>query len=144
MADKFTPETRSYIMSRIRQKNTKPELSLFKELRKRKVYFQKHYKRIIGTPDIALPSKKLAVFVDGDFWHGYHYSKWKSRLNSEYWENKIERNIQRDKETFSTLRKKGWKTLRIWEHDIQDDLPGSVSKILAFLTVDKCRPIIYH
>lgn len=120
-------------MSRIKQKNTKLELLVFKELRKKGVYFQKHYKRIAGTPDIALPRKKLAVFIDGDFWHGYEYSKWKKRLSSKYWKNKLERNIKRDKLTFNKLKKLGWKTLRVWEHEIQDNLETTVERVSSFL-----------
>ena len=134
MADKFSPETRSFIMSRIKQKDTRPELMIFKELRKRKVYFQKHYKYAFGTPDIALPRKKLAVFIDGDFWHGDRYKKWKGRLKSEYWTNKIEHNIRRDKDTFSKLHGSGWQTLRIWEHEIEKDLTVAVGKIVNFLS----------
>ncbi|RZD19594.1 MAG: hypothetical protein EVG15_00760 [Candidatus Acididesulfobacter diazotrophicus] len=77
MMDKFTKEKRSEIMSNIRSQNTKVEILVFRELRKRKIYFQKHYKKAIGNPDIALPRKKKAVFIDGDFWHGYQFSKLK-------------------------------------------------------------------
>lgn len=107
MADKFTKEKRSQIMAAIKPKNTKQELLVFKELRKRKVYFQKHYNKIAGTPDIAIPSKKIAVFIDGDFWHGYRFPILKKRLRSKFWINKIERNRKRDRKTFATLRRKG-------------------------------------
>lgn len=70
MADIFSSEKRREVMSRIRGKNTKAELIVFRYLRKEGVYFQKHYKRAPGSPDIALPRKKRAVFIDGDFWHG--------------------------------------------------------------------------
>ena len=60
-------------MSKIRSKNTKLEVLVFRELRKRGVYFQKHYERVVGKPDIALPRKRKAVFLDGDFWHGYDF-----------------------------------------------------------------------
>jgi len=90
MPDKFSKEKRSEIMSRIRSKNTKAEITVFRELRKRGIYFQKHYKKIAGNPDIALPRKKKAVFIDGDFWHGYNFSKLKERLPKKYWLEKIE------------------------------------------------------
>jgi len=79
MADVFTPKKRSEIMSKIRSENTKAEVLVFRELRKRRIYFQQHYKRIAGNPDIALPQKKKAVFIDGDFWHGYQFSKRKKK-----------------------------------------------------------------
>jgi DNA mismatch endonuclease (patch repair protein) len=88
MADKFTKEKRSLIMAAIKSKNTKQELKVFKELRKRKVYFQKHYRKIAGTPDIAIPSKKIAVFIDGDFWHGWKFKVKEKWLPEIYWREK--------------------------------------------------------
>lgn len=131
--DKFTKEKRSEIMSRIRSKNTKPEVLIFRELRKRGIYFQKHYKRAVGNPDIAFPRKKKAVFIDGDFWHGYQFSKLKKRLPKRYWLAKIERSIRRDRKNSAQLRKEGWKVLRVWEHDIQKNLDKSINKIINFL-----------
>lgn len=131
--DKFTKEKRSEIMSRIRSKNTKAESIVFKELRKQGIYFQKHYKRVSGCPDIALPRKKIAVFIDGDFWHGYQFSKLKRRLPKKYWLGKIERNVKRDKKNRSKLKKEGWKILRVWEHEMQKHFSETISKIIAFL-----------
>ena len=67
-------------MSKIRSKNTKAELIVFRELRKRKIHFQKHYKKVVGSPDIAIPRKKIAIFIDGDFWHGRNFQRDKNRL----------------------------------------------------------------
>lgn len=120
-------------MSKIRSKNTKAELLVFRELRKRGIYFQKHYKRAAGNPDIALPRKKKAVFIDGDFWHGYQFSKLKKRLPKKYWLAKIERNIKRDRKNRAQLRKEGWEVLRVWEHDIRKNLNKSINKIINFL-----------
>lgn len=132
--DKFDKETRSRIMSAIRSKNTTPELRTFKELRKKGVYFQKHYKKVVGTPDIALPSKKRAVFIDGDFWHGFRYPLWKSRLNSEFWRNKIERNRKRDQVYHRKLRNMGWQVMRVWEHQLDKTFDKTIDKIVRFLT----------
>lgn len=119
MTDMFTPEKRSEIMSHIRSKNTKAELIVFRYLRSHNIYFQKHYKRAPGAPDIALPRKKLAVFIDGDFWHGRNYEKiMKTHEGSDYWKKKISRNIERDKEQESELVGLGWKILRVWSSDI--------------------------
>lgn len=126
-------EARSRIMSAIHSKNTKPELKVFCELKKRGIYFQKHYKKVVGTPDIALPAKKKAVFIDGDFWHGFRYPLWKSRLKSKYWQNKIETNRARDKSTHSKLRYMGWKVLRVWEHQLNKDFDKTIRKIIRFL-----------
>jgi DNA mismatch endonuclease (patch repair protein) len=135
--DKFTSEVRSQIMAAIKQKNTKTELALFKGLRDHKIKFQKHYKKATGTPDIAIPSKKLAIFIDGDFWHGYRYPKWKKRLTSPYWISKIEGNMARDKRTSRALKKSGWTVLRFWEHDIKKNLQEVICKIDHALSVQQ-------
>lgn len=131
--DVFTKKKRSEIMSNIRSKNTGIEKAVFKELRKRKIYFQKHYKKILGNPDIALPKKKIAIFIDGDFWHGYQFEKNKKRLPKKYWAKKIEDNIKRDKSNRSKLKRKGWKVLRIWEHEIKKNPEKSLEKIIKIL-----------
>lgn len=133
MPDKFSKEKRSEIMSRINSKNTKAEIIVFRELRKRGIYFQKHYKRIEGNPDIALPRKKKAVFIDGDFWHGYDYEKLISRLPKEYWKEKIIRNVERDKKYTLSLKNKGWQVLRVWEHEVKKDFDNTIEKIITFL-----------
>ncbi|MDD5135618.1 MAG: very short patch repair endonuclease [Phycisphaerae bacterium] len=132
--DTFTKKKRSEIMSKIRSKNTKAELIIFKELRKKGIYFQKHYKNAVGKPDIALPRKKIAIFIDGDFWHGYRFNKIKNKLPKKYWLKKIEDNIKRDKKGKALLHKKGWRTLRLWEHEIINDIEESINKILDFIS----------
>jgi DNA mismatch endonuclease (patch repair protein) len=119
MLDVFDPELRRKVMSSIRSKNSKAELIVFAYLRKWGVYFQKHYPRAPGKPDIALPRKKKAVFIDGDFWHGRNYKhRLKGRSLNDPWIKKIERNIERDKEQIKDLKSLGWESLRIWESDI--------------------------
>jgi DNA mismatch endonuclease (patch repair protein) len=133
MADVFTKEKRSWVMSRIRSKNTKPEKMVFSMLRKQKIYFQKYYSRVTGHPDIVLPRKKVAIFIDGDFWHGYRFSKTKQRLPKGYWVDKIEGNMARDKKNRAKLRNAGWRILRVWEHEIESDLEGTTGKIIKFI-----------
>ena len=133
MADVFTPKKRSEIMSKIRSKNTKVEILVFRELRKSKIYFQKHYKRAVGSPDIALPRKKKAVFIDGDFWHGYQFSKQKERLPKKYWQGKIENNIKRDRRIRAKLKREGWQVLRVWEHEVLKNFDETMKKISSFL-----------
>ena len=133
MPDKFSKETRSLIMSKIRSKNTKAEIKVFCELRKRGIYFQKHYKRVAGNPDIALPRKKKAVFIDGDFWHGHKFAELKKRLPKKYWLNKIENNVTRDEKINEQLREIGWEVLRIWEHDIKKNIDKTMEEIICFL-----------
>lgn len=121
-------------MSKIRSKNTKVESLAFRELRKRGIYFQKHYNKVIGNPDIALPAKKKAIFIDGDFWHGYQFFKLKRRLPKRYWLGKIEKNVKRDKRSRMKLRRAGWKVLRVWEHELLNSREKTINKVVRFLT----------
>lgn len=132
--DKVSKEKRSEIMSRIRSKGTKVESIVFKELRKRGIYFQKHYKKAPGNPDIALPRKKKAVFIDGDFWHGYQFEKLKERLPETYWQKKIEKNVARDKETRKTLKENGWVVISIWEHEVYNNFDSTINYLKNFLS----------
>jgi len=119
LADVFSKEKRKEVMSLIRSKNSKAELTVFKHLRKQKIYFQKHYKRAPGTPDIALPRKKKAVFIDGDFWHGRSFEKLiEKRGDGDYWVRKISTNMDRDVRQRQELSKLGWTILSVWESDI--------------------------
>jgi len=120
-------------MSKIRSQNTKVENLVFYELRKKGVYFQKHYKKAIGNPDIALPKKKKAIFIDGDFWHGYHFKKLSKRLPKKYWLTKIEKNIKRDRLYRAKLKENGWKILRVWEHQVRKNPDIATEKIVNFL-----------
>jgi DNA mismatch endonuclease (patch repair protein) len=134
--DIFSKKKRSEVMSKIRGSNTSIEKIVFSFLRSRGVYFQKHYNRANGCPDIALPRKKIAVFIDGDFWHGYKFKEKKERLlasQQHYWINKIERNIARDRKTRKSLKEAGWKVLRIWEHQLKRRKTVALEKILSFL-----------
>jgi DNA mismatch endonuclease (patch repair protein) len=120
MADMYSPEKRSEIMSRIRSKETQAEKIVFHYLRQNAIYFQKHYARVAGKPDIALPRKKKAVFIDSDFWHGRTYDKvLKNRPPGDYWVTKIARNMERDKQQRELLAEKGWSLLVVWEEDIK-------------------------
>ncbi|MFA6383504.1 MAG: very short patch repair endonuclease [Parcubacteria group bacterium] len=131
--DVFTKKKRSEIMSSIRSENTGIEKVIFREIRKRGIYFQKHYNKATGNPDITLPRKKIAIFIDGDFWHGYNFAKNKKRLPKKYWLKKIENNIKRDRKNRAKLRREGWKVLRIWEHEIKKNLENAVDKIIKYL-----------
>jgi DNA mismatch endonuclease (patch repair protein) len=133
MPDKFSKEVRSKIMRSIKSKNTKIELTVFRELRKRKVYFQRHHKGTPGSPDICIPSKKIAVFIDGDFWHGYRFKRWKDKLGTDFWRVKIQNNMKRDQRNFRKLRRMGWRTMRVWEHQLEREGEKSISKIFVFL-----------
>ena len=126
MADIFTPEKRSWVMSRIRSKDTKIEKKTASMLRKNKIRYRKHPK-LFGSPDFVV-EKKVLVFCDGDFWHGYLYSK-KKKLPKKFWRDKIERNMERDRKVTRKLRADGWSVVRLWEHDIEMSPEKCVGKI---------------
>lgn len=135
--DVFNKQKRSEIMSHIRSKNTKAEVLVFRYLNRKDIYFQKHYKKAAGSPDIALPRKKIAIFIDGDFWHGYRFNSFKDRLPKRYWLEKIESNIRRDKCNRKLLHKEGWKVLRIWEHELEKKkIDTTLTKVIEFLNRD--------
>ena len=116
----FDPAKRSALMTSIRSKGTKPELIVFAELKARGLTFQKHYDRAPGKPDVAKPRKRLAVFIDGDFWHGRELQRVIQKYGEEsYWAMKLERNIARDAEQVDQLISIGWQVLRVWESDIK-------------------------
>jgi len=136
VADVFDKAKRSEIMSKIRSKNTKAELLAFSYLRKQGIYFQKHYARAPGKPDIALPRKKKAVFIDSDFWHGRDIERLqRTREPDDYWVKKISGNITRDKKQRDDLTARGWQILVVWERDIlrQRTRIGILNEIALFL-----------
>lgn len=116
MTDNVTKGQRSYIMSRVRGRDTAPELRMKKLLVA--LHFAYQPKNVYGRPDFANRKEKIAIFVDGCFWHGCakHYVEPKS--NTSYWLPKIKRNIARDKEVNQRLKSLGWRVIRIWEHNI--------------------------
>lgn len=103
--------------SKVKAKNNALERLVFSYLRRNKIYFQKHYAKAPGNPDIALPRKKLAVFINGDFWHGHNFERRRPQL-SEYWLGKIQRNMDRDSQTAQELSDLGWQFLVVWESDL--------------------------
>ena len=136
MTDVFSKAKRSEIMSLIRAKNTQAERLVFSHLRSKGIYFQKHYKGVVGCPDIALPKKKKAVFIDGDFWHGRDFDRVrKGRKNNDYWVEKIRSNMDRDKKQRSSLRRSGWSIVRIWESELKrlKTRPSRLLKVEKFL-----------
>jgi DNA mismatch endonuclease, patch repair protein len=129
MADVFSKEKRSWVMSRIRSKGTKIESSVENILVSRGIRFEKHY-NIIGKPDFVINETKWAIFVDGDFWHGYRMGPRRLSAKPKLWREKILSNKKRDRKINGKLKRMGWKVIRIWEHEIEKT-PESVSRKLA-------------
>jgi DNA mismatch endonuclease (patch repair protein) len=127
--DIMSPEKRSALMSRIRGKHTQPEEIITKSLRARKICFRTHAKDLPGQPDIVFRKAKLAVFIDGDFWHGWRFPLWEGKLSAK-WREKIASNRERDQRNFRKLRRMRWKVMRIWEHQIENEPEACVQTIL--------------
>ncbi len=118
-----TKEQISYNMKQIKNKDSKIEILLRKELWKRGLRYRKNTNKVFGHPDIAFIGKKIAVFCDSEFWHGFNWEEKKKEIksNKEFWINKIERNMQRDIEVNTRLNEEGWTVLRFWGNDIKKD-----------------------
>ncbi len=125
--DNLTLEQRHKNMSNIRSTNTQLELLFFALLEKEKIPFIK-YPKLYGNPDCQIGGKVL-IFVDSDFWHGWHFHKWRERMPKNYWVSKIERNITRDKKKFRILKKSGYTVVRIWEHQLKKNPDKVIKKI---------------
>ena len=125
-------------MSRIKGKNTSIEVLLSKALWHRGLRFRKNSK-VYGHPDIAIKKYRIAIFCDGDFWHGYDWEKRKDSIktNREYWIPKIERNIEKDVEVNHVLHGMGYTVIRLWEHEIRKDLDDTVAMILRAVEENK-------
>lgn len=123
-----TPEVMHKIMSSVHSKDTRPERKLRKALWKQGIRYRKNYKNLPGKPDIAITRCKIAIFVDGDFWHGRNIKSVKT--NREYWMAKFKRNQERDREINDLLTEMGWMVMRFWESDLKNDFNGCVNKIL--------------
>ena len=130
MADIFTPKKRSWVMSRIRSRDTGIEKKTAQLLRKNKTHYRR-FPKVFGSPDFAV-EKKVMVFCDGDFWHGYRYSK-KKKPPKKFWRDKIERNMERDRKVTRRLRADGWPVVRLWEHDIEKRPESCLRRIKTIL-----------
>lgn len=139
MADVHDVDTRSYNMSCVKSKNTKPEIWVRKYLFACGFRYRINVKRLPGTPDIVLPKYKTAIFVNGCFWHGHKNCRYFviPKTRTEWWLDKINRNIERDQANFRALKKLGWRVVTIWECQLKpaiiDDTLLNLSKIILTL-----------
>ena len=122
--DRLTPEQRHRNMQAIKCKDSQIELMLRKELWSRGLHYRKNVKRVFGHPDIVFIGKKIAVFCDSEFWHGYDWENKKKNIksNKDFWITKIERNMARENEVNNFLKSQGWTVLRFWGEDIKKNL----------------------
>jgi len=131
VGDCYPKEIRSRVMSKIRSKNTKPELLLRKFLWHHGFKgYRIHNENLPGKPDIVFTKKKIAIFIDGCFWHGCPICYIEPKTNRDYWLPKIRNTIKRDKKQQKELESAGWVVIRIWEHDIKKDVQNAVDTII--------------
>ncbi len=131
----YTTKKRSKIMSKIRGKNTKPEMLFRKALWAKGVRYRVDNRKLPGRPDVSIKKYKLAIFIDGEFWHGYNWEERKPKLksNREFWIPKIERNLQRDREVNLQLEDLGFTVFRFWESEIKKNLDTCINDVMVYL-----------
>ena len=132
--------TRSEQMSAIRSKNTKPEVLLRQAVWASGLRYRRHYRTPLARSDFAFLSQKVAVFVDGCFWHGcpLHYTRPGTR--EEFWAKKLRENVERDRRQTLGLEEMGWLVLRVWEHEVMEDLEGCVELVKEAVREGRLRP----
>ena len=130
--DRHSKEQRRKNMQAVKSKGSKIEIVLGKALWKKGFRYRKNVKDIFGKPDFAFKKYKVAVFCDSEFWHGKDWAKKKSEIksNKEFWYNKIERSIERDKEVNIKLNEEGWIVLRFWEKEIMIKTDECIQKVI--------------
>jgi len=139
-----TSPERSKIMSKIRGRNTVPEKLLRKQLWSIGLRYRKNFKKLPGSPDILIGKHKIAVFIDGEFWHGYewHERKEKIKTNRGYWIPKIEHNMARDADNNERLAYMGFKVIRFWAKDVLQNPTICLKRILDLIEDSDERPYI--
>src|SRR5690554_1671604 len=135
----YTTKKRSKMMSKVRGKNTKSELLFRKALWAKGVRYRMDSKKLPGKPDISIQKYKLAIFIDGEFWHGYNWPERKKTIKSNlaFWIPKIERNMQRDIEVNQQLQDMGYTVFRFWEKEIKNDVNKCVNDILVYIDTSR-------
>lgn len=128
--DVLTPEQRHKNMVAIKSKDTKIELLLRKALWHKGIRYRKNIKVLNCHPDIVITKYRIAIFCDGDFWHGKTFERYEVTTNAKFWYEKIKRNVERDLENTIELRDNGWTVLRFWETDIKKNLDMCVEAVL--------------
>ena len=134
--DDLTPAQRKKNMQHIRSKDTKAEIMLRKALWHKGLRYRKNVKDLPGKPDIVFTKQKIAIFVDGDFWHAHGHEDnpgEQIQTNIAFWSKKLKRNVERDKEVNQALLEMGWLVLRYWDSDVKKDCNSCVKDIMNYL-----------
>jgi DNA mismatch endonuclease Vsr len=141
--DRHTKEQRRRNMQAVKSKGSKIETALGKALWAKGFRYRKNNKKVFGKPDFTFKKYKIAIFVDGEFWHGkdWEIRKHDHKSNQDFWHKKIERNIERDKEVNQKLKEEGWKVIRFWGKDIKKNLQNCIEKVEEAINEVKGRNI---
>lgn len=135
--DNLSRTQRSLCMARVRTHRTDIEEAVAVALAKRQLRFSRNCRDLPGSPDIVFRRARVAVFVHGDFWHGWRLTAWKPKPK-KFWLEKLKKNRIRDRAVCKKLQRTGWKVVRIWQHQIQRDLDGCADRVQASLTWASC------
>ncbi|MFC1903732.1 very short patch repair endonuclease [Chloroflexota bacterium] len=130
-----TSEKRSKIMKLIKSSNTEPEIQMRKMLWRSGIRYRLYDETLPGKPDIVIKKHKIAVFIDGEFWHGFQWNRKKNKIkaNRDYWIPKIERTIERDKKNNQLLEERGWTVVRYWTSEVQKNQQNCLEKITSLI-----------
>nr|WP_012477498.1 very short patch repair endonuclease [Thermus sp. 4C]ABQ95626.1 putative DNA G:T-mismatch repair endonuclease [Thermus sp. 4C] len=131
--DIFTPEKRSELMRKVKTSSTGPEVKLRRLLRVAGIRGYRIKNNLPGRPDVVFPKRKVAIFVDGCFWHGCPVCNKKPKTNAEFWRRKIKENRQRDARVDELLARQGWSVVRIWEHELKKAPQEAVARVIRAL-----------
>lgn len=138
MTDRITPEQRSKLMSKIREKSNL-ENRVAHELFRRGIRYRRNNRKLLGTPDISIAKYKLVIFIDSCFWHSCPIHGSRPKSNVEFWNKKLNRNIEKDIEVNSFYISNDWNILRVWEHDIRNDFEETINMIVNFINNSKLK-----
>ena len=140
MPDAYSAEVRSRVMARVKGRDTGPELALRRALYRAGVRgWRCHRKNLPGKPDLAFGRARLAIFVDGGFWHGHPSKYWPGR-SGDYWDAKIARNQARDREVDASLAALGWQVMRLWDFEVLEDADAAAARIQTLLNATESAP----
>lgn len=133
--DNHTEEQRHRNMQAVKNKDSDIEIRLRKELWRRGIRYRKNVKNVFGHPDICFIGKKVAVFCDSEFWHGYNWESSRNKIQTrrEFWIPKIERNMARDREVNEYLQSRGWIVIRLWGNEIKKNVTGCADRVIKAL-----------
>ena len=126
--DNLSPEARSLCMSRVKRADNSLELKVRAALHRKGLRFRTHVRSLPGRPDIALAKHRTVVFIDGDFWHGFNFPRWRHKM-APFWQNKIALNRARDNRNFRRLRRDNWTVIRLWQHQLEADFDSCIERI---------------